>query len=137
MTRFSVTPELQIWDITVLRFCVRALLLPLAVLRRGSRLPAAAWREGLVFAVLWSGPFVLLVALGLQLTSAAEAAAGFGHRNRHHRPSSSRCRGDQAIPVVRNTPSFAEGAAIGVILLGVLLASKPTPGHNTPPVPQA
>jgi drug/metabolite transporter (DMT)-like permease len=96
LTRFSVTPELQILDITVLRFGVGALLLPLAVLRRGSRLPAAALREGPVFAVLWGVPFVLLVALGLKLTSAAEAAAGFGHRNRHHRPSSSRCRGDLA-----------------------------------------
>jgi drug/metabolite transporter (DMT)-like permease len=96
VTRFSVTRELQVWDITALRFGVGALLLALAVLRRGSRLPAAAWREGPVFAVLWGVRFVLLVALGLKLTSAAEAAAGFGHRNRHHRPSSSRCRGDLA-----------------------------------------
>jgi drug/metabolite transporter (DMT)-like permease len=42
-----------------------------------------------------------------------------------------------AVPVLRETPSFAEGASIGVIVLGVLLASKPTPTHNTPPVPQA
>ncbi len=34
-----------------------------------------AWGEGLVFALLWGAPFVLLVTLGLQLTSTAEAAA--------------------------------------------------------------
>jgi hypothetical protein len=51
VTRFSVTRELQVWDIAALRFGVGALLLALAVLRRGSRLPAVAWREDLVFAV--------------------------------------------------------------------------------------
>ncbi|WP_374448931.1 DMT family transporter [Stella sp.] len=75
VTRFSVTRELRIWDITALRFGVGALLLAPMVLRRGSRLPRGAWVEGLLFALLWGLPFVLLVALGLQLTSAAEAAS--------------------------------------------------------------
>jgi len=75
VTRFSVTRELRIWDITALRFGIGALLLAPVVLRRGSRLPIAAWKEGLVFALLWGVPFVLLVALGLRLTSAAEAAS--------------------------------------------------------------
>lgn len=75
VTRFAVTRELAIWDVTALRFGIGAVLLSPAVLRRGSRLPAAAWAEGLGFAVLWGVPFVLLVALGLKLTSAAEASS--------------------------------------------------------------
>lgn len=75
VTRFGVTRELRIWDIAVLRFAIGAVLLAPAVVRRGSRLPVAAWGEGLIFAVLWGAPFVLLVALGLKLTSAAQAAS--------------------------------------------------------------
>lgn len=74
VTRFSVTRELRFWDITALRFGVGALVLAPAILRPGSRLPAAAWRTGFVFMLLWGAPFVLLVALGLQRTSAAQAA---------------------------------------------------------------
>lgn len=75
VTRFGVTRELRIWDIAALRFGIGALVLAPAVVRRGSRLPVAAWGEGLIFAVLWGVPFVLLVALGLKLTSAAQAAS--------------------------------------------------------------
>lgn len=75
VTRLGVTRELRIWDITALRFGVGAILLAPAVLRRGHRLPLAAWREGLLFMLFWGLPFVLLVALGLQLTSAAQAAS--------------------------------------------------------------
>jgi drug/metabolite transporter (DMT)-like permease len=75
VTRFSVTRELRIWDIAALRFGIGAILLAPAVLRRGQRLPLAAWRQGLVFMLLWGMPFVLLVALGLRLTTAAQAAS--------------------------------------------------------------
>lgn len=75
MTRFSLTRELQIWDIMALRFGVGALVLAPTILRPGARLPAAAWREGLILCMLWGAPFVLLVALGLRLTSAAQAAS--------------------------------------------------------------
>jgi drug/metabolite transporter (DMT)-like permease len=75
VTRFSVTRELRIWDITALRFGIGAVLLAPAVLRHASRIAPAAWRDGLVFSLLWGVPFVLLVALGLKLTSAAEAAS--------------------------------------------------------------
>lgn len=75
VTRFGVTRELRIWDIAALRFGIGAVLLAPAVVRRGSRLSAAGWGEGLIFAVLWGVPFVLLVALGLKLTSAAQAAS--------------------------------------------------------------
>ena len=75
ITRFSVTRELEIWDIIALRFGGGALVLAPIILRRGARLPAAAWREGLLLCFLWGLPFVLLVALGLRLTSAAQAAS--------------------------------------------------------------
>ncbi|KZD09723.1 DMT family transporter [Oceanibaculum pacificum] len=75
ITRFSVTRELRIWDITALRFGIGAILLAPVLIRRRATLPPAAWREGLAFALLWGTPFVLLVALGLSLTSAAQAAS--------------------------------------------------------------
>lgn len=75
VTRFSVTRELRVWDITALRFGIGAILLAPAVFRTGHRLSTVAWREGLLFTVLWGLPFVLLVAFGLQLTSAAQAAS--------------------------------------------------------------
>jgi drug/metabolite transporter (DMT)-like permease len=75
VTRFSVTRELAIWDIMVLRFGIGAVLLAPMLFWPGRRLPPKAWLEGLVFALLWGMPFVLLVALGLKLTSAAQAAS--------------------------------------------------------------
>jgi drug/metabolite transporter (DMT)-like permease len=75
VTRFSVTRQLQIWDITALRFGIGAVLLAPTILRRGSRLPLVAWRQGFLFALLWGLLFVQLVALGLKLTSAAQAAS--------------------------------------------------------------
>jgi drug/metabolite transporter (DMT)-like permease len=75
ITRFSVTRELRIWDITALRFGIGALLLAPVLIRNRMRLPRTAWRMGFAFAVLWGVPFVLLVALGLSLTSAAQAAS--------------------------------------------------------------
>ncbi|AMJ59630.1 DMT family transporter [Bosea sp. PAMC 26642] len=75
ITRFSVTRELRIWDITALRFGIGAVLLAPVLIRRRATLSRAAWGEGLVFAMLWGMPFVLLVALGLSLTSAAQAAS--------------------------------------------------------------
>lgn len=75
ITRFSVTRELRIWDITALRFGIGALLLAPVLVRRRRALLRSAWREGLLFAMLWGLPFVLLVALGLSLTSAAQAAS--------------------------------------------------------------
>jgi drug/metabolite transporter (DMT)-like permease len=75
VTRFSVTRELRIWDITALRFGIGALLLAPVLLHPSVRLPPRAWRRGFLFALLWGAPFVLCVALGLQLTSAGQAAA--------------------------------------------------------------
>lgn len=75
ITRFSVTRDLQIWDIMALRFGVGALVLAPTILHPRKRLSAAAWRNGLLLCLLWGAPFVLLVALGLRLTSAAQAAS--------------------------------------------------------------
>lgn len=75
VTRLSVTHELRYWDVTALRFGIGAVLLAPVLLRRGSRLRLAAWRFGFIFMLLWGAPFVLLVALGLQLTSAGQAAS--------------------------------------------------------------
>ena len=75
VTRFSVTRELRLWDVTALRFGIGAVILLPVLLRGKRRLSAKEWREGLVYACLWGLPFVLAVALGLQLTSAGRAAA--------------------------------------------------------------
>ena len=75
VTRFSVTRQLTIWDLTVLRFGIGAVLLSPAVLRRGTRPSLATWRKGLLFMALWGVPFVLLMALGVRLTSAVQAAS--------------------------------------------------------------
>lgn len=73
VTRFTVTHQLRIWDVTALRFGGGAILLLPVLLK--NRLPAKAWAEGLLFAALWGAPFVLLVATGLRLTTAAQASA--------------------------------------------------------------
>lgn len=75
VTRFSVTRELRLWDVTALRYGIGAIVLAPALFRTKQPLPAAQWREGFLYAVLWGAPFVLLVALGLKLTSAAQAAS--------------------------------------------------------------
>lgn len=75
ITRFSVTRELRIWDITALRFGIGAVPQAPLLVQRHAILTRCAWGKGLVFAVLWSAPFVLLVALGLSLTSAAQVAS--------------------------------------------------------------
>ncbi|WP_299719911.1 DMT family transporter [Tardiphaga sp.] len=75
VTRFSVTHELRIWDIIALRFGIGGVLLLPVLLGSRRQLPAKAWLEGMLFALLWGAPFVFLVGLGLQLTSAAEASA--------------------------------------------------------------
>lgn len=75
VTRFSVTRELSVWDVAMLRFGVGAILLSPVLLSAGPGLPKGAWREGLLFMMLWGAPFVLLIAFGLQRTSAARAAA--------------------------------------------------------------
>lgn len=75
VTRLAVTHELRVWDVIALRFGVGAVILLPILLRQGRRLPGIVWADGLLLALLWGAPFVLLVALGLQLTSAAHASS--------------------------------------------------------------
>ncbi len=75
VTRLGMLRELRIWDVMALRFGIGAVLLVPVLLGSTRRLPPQAWLEGLLFALLWGAPFVLFVALGLRLTSAAEASA--------------------------------------------------------------
>jgi drug/metabolite transporter (DMT)-like permease len=55
VTRFGVTHDLRVWDITALRFGVGALILLPVLFGRIGRLPTGAWIEGLLFSALW-GP---------------------------------------------------------------------------------
>jgi drug/metabolite transporter (DMT)-like permease len=75
VTRLGVTHALGIWDVTMLRFGIGAVLLAPAVLRKGSRIPPAGWLKGLLLSALWGVPFVLLLAFGLRSTAAAVAAS--------------------------------------------------------------
>jgi drug/metabolite transporter (DMT)-like permease len=72
VTRFSVTRILNVWDLTALRYGIGAILLAPVLLRD---LPPRAWRNGFIFAALWGAPFAILVALGVQMTSAGRAAS--------------------------------------------------------------
>lgn len=73
VTRLVITSGLLTWDVVALRFGGGAAVLLPALLRQ--RLPWQAWLRGLPLAALWGAPFVLLVAAGLRLTSAADAAS--------------------------------------------------------------
>lgn len=75
VTRLVVTGDLRVWDVVALRFGGGAIVLAPVLLWQGRRLSRAAWGEGLLLATLWGAPFVLLVAAGLRLTSAADAAS--------------------------------------------------------------
>ncbi len=75
VTRLVVTGDLQVWDVVALRLGGGTLVLLPVLLIRCRVLPWAAWQAGFVLSMLWGAPFVLLVAAGLQLTSAAHAAS--------------------------------------------------------------
>lgn len=70
VTRFGLQHDLRIWDIVALRFGEGALLLTPALLIGTSRLPFHAWLQGVLLAALWGAPFIVLVGIGLQLTTA-------------------------------------------------------------------
>ncbi len=75
VTRFGMAHRLDVWDVMALRFAGGAIVLLPALLLPGWRPSARGWAEGLLLAALWGGPFVYLVALGLQLTSVAHVTA--------------------------------------------------------------
>ncbi|MFX8848600.1 EamA/RhaT family transporter, partial [Acinetobacter baumannii] len=70
VTRLGLRHELRIWDVIALRFGKGALFLTPFLLKGPSHLPLRDWAQGLVLAFLWGAPFILLVALALQLTTA-------------------------------------------------------------------
>src|SRR5258705_12676160 len=70
VTRLGLRHDVRVWDVIALRFGEGAVLLTPALLGGFLRLRFQAWSQGIVLAVLWGAPFVLLVGLGLQATSA-------------------------------------------------------------------
>jgi drug/metabolite transporter (DMT)-like permease len=75
VTRVGFRHALNIWDVTALRFGEGAILLTPTLLVGPSRLPMRAWTQGIALATLWGAPFILLVGIGLQLTSATLASS--------------------------------------------------------------
>jgi len=70
VTRVGLRQDLRVWDVIALRFGEGALLLTRALLIGRLRLRVQAWPSGILLALLWGAPFILLVGLGLQATSA-------------------------------------------------------------------
>lgn len=71
VTRLGLRHEMRIWDVVALRFGEGALFLTPVLLVGPTRLPPRAWLQGALLALLWGAPFILLVAIGLQLTTAS------------------------------------------------------------------
>jgi drug/metabolite transporter (DMT)-like permease len=75
VTRVSVTRMLGPADIVAFRLVGGALVLLPPFLPQIRTVSRRHWAEGALMSLLWGAPFALLVALGVQLTSAAHAAA--------------------------------------------------------------
>jgi drug/metabolite transporter (DMT)-like permease len=75
VTRLGLRHDLRIWDVIALRFGEGALLLTPTLLVGPLRLRLSAWPQGAILAFLWGAPFILLVVVGLQTTSATLAAS--------------------------------------------------------------
>jgi hypothetical protein len=69
-TKLELRHDLRVWDVIAFRFGEGGLLTP-ALPTGPSRLRLDAWREGMVLAWLWRAVLIILVAIGLKLTSAA------------------------------------------------------------------
>src|SRR5229473_5201230 len=70
VTRVGLRQDLRVWDVIALRFGGGALLLTPVLLVGPLRLRIQEWPNGIILALLWGAPFILLVGLGLQATSA-------------------------------------------------------------------
>src|ERR1700741_2700730 len=70
VTRLGLRQDLRVWDGMALRFGEGALFLTPVLLVGPLRLRVQAWPSGIILALLWGAPFILLVGLGLQATSA-------------------------------------------------------------------
>jgi drug/metabolite transporter (DMT)-like permease len=75
VTRLGLRHDLRVWDVIALRVGEGALLLTPPLMLGPSRLRFQAWPRGIVLAALWGAPFIILVAIGLQLTSATLASS--------------------------------------------------------------
>lgn len=116
VTRLSITRELGVYDIAALRLGVGALVLLPAFLRSARDIPRAAWREGVVLSACWGAPFVLLLSWGVQLSSAAHAAA--------LTPSMMPVfAGVIGWAVLRDRPGRLRGIGFAIISVGVLALS--------------
>ena len=74
VTRVGFRHDLRVWDVMALRFGEGAAFLTPALLFGPPRLRVHAWPGGIILAALWGAPFIILVALGLRLTSATMAS---------------------------------------------------------------
>lgn len=70
VTRLGLRHDLRVWDIIALRFGEGAVLLTPVLIVGPLRLRLRTWSRGIVLAALWGAPFILLVGMGLQATSA-------------------------------------------------------------------
>jgi drug/metabolite transporter (DMT)-like permease len=137
VTRLAMAADLRVWDVVALRFGGGTLVLLPVLLGQCRRLPWRAWREGLILASLWGVPFVLAVALGLRLTSAAHAssvtpglmpifAGAFAWAILGERPAARRFAGYSVILtgiVLLIWTSFASEAGVSIAGLAALVAA--------------
>jgi drug/metabolite transporter (DMT)-like permease len=70
VTRLGSRQDLRVWDGIALRFGEGTIFLTPALLIGPLRLRLQAWPDGILLALLWGAPFILLAGLGLQATSA-------------------------------------------------------------------
>lgn len=75
VTRAGFRQELRIWDVIALRFGGGALFLTPVLIFGPLKLPLREWLPGIVLAALWGAPFILMVGMGLQSTTAAVASS--------------------------------------------------------------
>lgn len=75
VARLGLRQDLRVWDVMALRFGEGALFLTPVLLVGRLRLRVQAWPSGIILALLWGAPCILLVGLGLQATSATMTPA--------------------------------------------------------------
>ena len=135
VTRLVVVGDLRVWDVVALRFGGGAVVVVPIILGECRRLPRRAWLKGLQLSVLWGAPFVLLVAFGLRLTSAADAssvtpglmpvfAGAFAWAASGERPAGRRLAGYAVILAGAALLVWAgAGAGVSVVGLAALVAA--------------
>ena len=75
VTRLGLRQDLRVWDALALRFGEGTLFLTPVLLVGPLRLRVQDEPGGIILAVFWGAPFILLVGLGLRATSAAVTSA--------------------------------------------------------------